>query len=175
LGLGKSASASEIKKAYYALAKKYHPDTNKDASAKEKFTNAQSAYELLNDPQKKAAYDQFGAAAFDQGAGFGPGAAGGNPFAGAAGGGNPFAGFGGGFGADINFDDIFGAFTGARRGRSRSSPFQEEILVGEDIEVQHILHGRCERCVTEYHHHSSGAMWHMQGQWTKNWAITRNM
>ena len=137
LSLGKNASASEIKKAYYAMAKKYHPDTNKDVSAKEKFTDAQSAYELLNDPQKKAAYDQFGAAAFDQGGGFNPGAAGGgNPFAGASGGGNPFSGFAGGFGADINFDDIFGAFTGARRGRGRSSPFQEEILVGEDIEVQ---------------------------------------
>jgi molecular chaperone DnaJ len=137
LGVGKSASASEIKKAYYALAKTYHPDTNKDAGAKEKFTDAQSAYELLNDPQKKAAYDQFGAAAFDQGAGFDPGAAQGNPFAGAAGG-NPFAGFGGGFGADINFEDIFGAFTGGGRrgGRGRNSPFQEEILLGENIEVQ---------------------------------------
>lgn len=138
LGVGKNASSSEIKKAYYALAKKYHPDTNKDASAKEKFTDAQSAYEMLNDPQKKAAWDQFGAAAFDQGGGFNPGAAGGgNPFSG-AGGGNPFAGFGGGgFGADINFEDLFGAFTGGgRRGRGRASPFQEEILVGENIEVQ---------------------------------------
>ena len=138
LGVGKSASTSEIKKAYYALAKKYHPDTNKDSGAKEKFTDAQTAYELLNDPQKKAAYDQFGAAAFDQGAGFDPGAAqGGNPFAG-AGGGNPFAGFGGGFGADINFEDIFGAFTGGARrgGRGRQTPFQEEILLGENIEVQ---------------------------------------
>lgn len=137
LGVGKSASTPEIKKAYYALAKKYHPDTNKDAGAKEKFTDAQSAYELLNDPQKKAAYDQFGAAAFDQG-GFDPGAAqGGNPFAGAAGG-NPFAGFGGGFGADFNFEDIFGAFTGGakRGGRGRQTPFQEEILLGENIEVQ---------------------------------------
>jgi len=138
LGVGKNASTSEIKKAYYALAKKYHPDTNKDPTAKEKFTDAQSAYEMLNDPQKKAAWDQFGAAAFDQGAGFDPGAAGGgNPFAG-AGGGNPFSGFGGGgFGADFNFEDLFGAFTGgARRGRGRASPFQEEILVGENIEVQ---------------------------------------
>lgn len=137
LGVGSTASPSEIKKAYYALAKKYHPDTNKDASAKEKFTDAQSAYELLNDPQKKAAWDQFGAAAFDQGAGFNPGAAGGNPFAGAGAGGNPFSGFGGGFGAEINFEDLFGAFTGgARRGRGRQSPFQEEVLVGENIEVQ---------------------------------------
>jgi molecular chaperone DnaJ len=136
LGVGKNASASEIKKAYYALAKKYHPDTNKDPSAKEKFTDAQSAYELLNDPQKKAAFDQYGAAAFDQGAGFDPSAGGGNPFAG-AGGGNPFSGFGGGFGAEFNFEDLFGAFTGgARRGRRGGGPFAEEILVGENIEVQ---------------------------------------
>lgn len=142
LGVGKNASSSEIKKAYYALAKKYHPDTNKDATAKDKFTDAQTAYEMLNDPQKKAAWDQFGSAAFDQGGGFNPDAAGGggNPFAGAgAGGANPFAGFGGGggFGAEFNFEDLFGAFTGgSRRGRGRGSPFQEEILVGESIEVQ---------------------------------------
>lgn len=136
LGVNKGASASEIKKAYYALAKKYHPDTNKDPTAKEKFTDAQAAYELLNDPQKKAAWDQFGAAAFDQTAGFDPGTAGANPFAGAASGGNPFAGFAGGFGAEFSFEDLFGAFTGARRGRGRQSPFQEEILVGENIEVQ---------------------------------------
>src|SRR5271154_269815 len=124
LGVNSSASASEIKKAYYALAKKYHPDTNKDAGAKEKFTDAQAAYELLNDPQKKAAWDQFGAAAFDQGAGFDPSGAAGNPFAGATGGGNPFSGFGGGFASDFNFEDLFGAFTGgARRGRGRQSPF----------------------------------------------------
>ncbi|EXJ80652.1 molecular chaperone DnaJ [Capronia epimyces CBS 606.96] len=135
LGVGKDASASEIKKAYYALAKKFHPDTNKDPGAKEKFTDAQAAYELLNDPQKKAAFDQFGAAAFDQGAGFDPGAAGagGHPF---GGGGNPFSGFGGGFGAEFNFEDLFGAFTGGRRGRRGPSPFQEEILVGDNIEVQ---------------------------------------
>ncbi|KAK5080598.1 mdj1 protein precursor [Lithohypha guttulata] len=138
LGVGKTATAPEIKKAYYALAKKYHPDTNKDPSAKEKFTDAQAAYELLNDPQKKAAFDQFGAAAFDQTGGFNPGAAGGgNPFAG-AGGGNPFAGFGGGgFGVDFNFEDLFGAFTGqTRRGGRGRGGFQEEILVGENIEVQ---------------------------------------
>jgi molecular chaperone DnaJ len=134
-----SSSASEIKKAYYALAKKYHPDTNKDAGAKEKFTDAQAAYEVLNDPQKKAAWDQFGAAAFDQGAGFDPSGAagGGNPFAGGAGGGNPFSGFGGGFTQDFNFEDLFGAFTGGgRRGPGGARGFQEEILVGENIEVQ---------------------------------------
>lgn len=136
LGVGRDASASDIKKAYYALAKKFHPDTNKDPGAKEKFTDAQAAYEMLSDPQKKAAYDQFGAAGFDQGAGFDPGAAGagGHPFG--AGGGNPFSGFGGGFGAEFNFEDLFGAFTGGRRGRRGPSPFQEEILVGDNIEVQ---------------------------------------
>lgn len=138
--MSKGASAAEIKKAYYGLAKKYHPDTNKDPSAKEKFSDAQSAYELLNDPKKKEAYDTYGSAAFDQGGGFDPsGGAGGNPFAGAGGfggfggaGGNPFGG------ADFNFEDLFGAFAGgsARRGRRGGSPFQEEILVGENIEVQ---------------------------------------
>lgn len=139
LGVNKTASASEIKKAYYTLAKKYHPDTNKDANAKDRFSEAQSAYELLQDPKKKEMWDQYGAAAFDQGAGFDPsGAPGGNPFAGAAGAGGPFQGFGGGFGAEFNFEDIFGAFTGqSRRGRGgRQTPFQQEILVGENIEVQ---------------------------------------
>ncbi|KAL9634231.1 MAG: hypothetical protein Q9204_003082 [Flavoplaca sp. TL-2023a] len=137
LGVGKQASTSEIKKAYYSLAKKYHPDTNKDAKAKDQFSDAQSAYELLSDPKKKEAWDQYGAAAFDQGAGFDPsGGAAGSPFSGAAGS-NGSQGFGG-FGADINFEDLFGAFTGgARRSRgSRQSPLQEEILVGQNIEVQ---------------------------------------
>ena len=140
LGVSKDASAAEFKKAYYVLAKKYHPDTNKDPSAKDKFADAQSAYELLNDPEKKQAWDTYGAAAFDQG-GFDPnagGGGGGNPFAG-AGGFSGFGGFGqGGFGAEINLDDILAGFGGGRRrGRSgRQDPFQEEILVGENIEVQ---------------------------------------
>ncbi|KAF6842010.1 chaperone DnaJ [Colletotrichum plurivorum] len=137
LGVDKSASAGDIKKAYYGLAKKYHPDTNKDASAKEKFGEIQSAYEILSDPKKKQQFDQYGAAGFDP-----SGGAGGDPFGGA---GNPFGGgFGGqgGFGgAGFNFDDIFSAFTGGqgspfgRRGGARN-PFQQEILVGENIEVQ---------------------------------------
>lgn len=138
LGVGKSASASEIKKAYYGLAKKYHPDTNKDPGAKEKFAEAQSAYEVLSDPQKKAAFDQYGSAAFDQSGGFNPG--GGDPFGGGAGGfGAGFGGFGGGGAGGINFEDLFGAAFGggARRGRrGGSAPFQEEVLVGENIEVQ---------------------------------------
>ncbi|KAL9604329.1 MAG: hypothetical protein Q9179_001885 [Wetmoreana sp. 5 TL-2023] len=138
LGVGKNASTSEIKKAYYSLAKKYHPDTNKDAKAKDQFSDAQSAYELLSDPKKKEAWDQYGAAAFDQGAGFDPSGAGaGGPFGGTAGA-SGFQGFSGGFGADINFEDLFGAFTGGgRRSRgSRQPPFQEEVLMGHNIEVQ---------------------------------------
>lgn len=141
LGVDKSASSGEIKKAYYALAKKYHPDTNKEPSAKEKFGEAQQAYEILSDPKKKEMFDQYGAAAFANGdptagAGAGPGGGGfpgGNPFAGGFGQG------GGGFGAEFNFEDLFSAFGGAnaRRGRAqRGAPFQEEVLVGENIEVQ---------------------------------------
>ena len=74
LGVGKNASAGEIKKAYYGMAKKYHPDTNSDPKAKEKFGEAQSAYELLSDSSKKAQYDQFGSAAFDQNGNMGGGA-----------------------------------------------------------------------------------------------------
>lgn len=140
MGVDKNASSSEIKKAYYSLAKKYHPDTNKDPSAKDRFSEAQTSYEMLSDPKKKEAWDQYGAAAFDQGVGFDPsgGAGAGGPFGGGAGAGG-FQGFsGGGFGADINFEDLFGAFTGGgRRGRgSRQSPFQEEVLVGQNIDVQ---------------------------------------
>ena len=91
---------------------------------------------MLSDPKKKEAWDTYGAAAFDQGAQYDPngGGPGGGPFAGASG----FQGFSGGFGAgDINLEDLFGAFTGGRRSRgSRQSPFQEEVLMGQDIEVQ---------------------------------------
>lgn len=144
LGVDKNASGGDIKKAYYGQAKKFHPDTNKEAGAKDKFAEAQSAYELLSDPKKKENYDRFGSAAFDQNGGFDPSAAGGNPFSGAGGFGGfggfggPFGGgFQGGFSGDINFEDLFGAFTGGARrpGRGRRSPFQE-VLVGEDIEVQ---------------------------------------
>ncbi|KAF2395762.1 putative mitochondrial DnaJ chaperone [Trichodelitschia bisporula] len=141
LGVGKDASASDIKRAYYGLAKKYHPDTNKDPGAKDKFTEAQTAYELLSDPEKKKMYDQYGAAGFDPSAGAGGFHPGANPFAGGA---NPFAGFGGqagGFGGGFNFEDLFGAFAGAQqqtgRGkRGRRGGFAEEVYVGDNIEVQ---------------------------------------
>jgi len=73
LGLKKGASIDEVKKAYRQLARKYHPDVNKEAGAEERFKKINEAYQVLSDPQKKQAYDQFGRAAFDQTGGFGQG------------------------------------------------------------------------------------------------------
>ena len=76
LGVSKTATDAEIKRAYRTLAKKYHPDTNPgDATAAEKFKEASEAYAVLSDAEKRKMYDQFGMAAFD-GSG---GAAGGDP------------------------------------------------------------------------------------------------
>lgn len=96
LGLAKGASEADIKKAYRTLAKKYHPDMNKDADAEGRFKEINEAYEVLSDPQKKASYDQFGHAGME-GAGFG-GA----------------GGFSGGGFDDLN--DIFGSFFGGGGG-----------------------------------------------------------
>lgn len=97
LGVSKSASPDEIKKAYRRLALEHHPDRNKgDKKAEEKFKEVTKAYEVLSDPGKKQTYDQFGAAAFEQGGpgGQGPfggfGGFGGQPFGGAQGGQGPF-------------------------------------------------------------------------------------
>lgn len=74
LGVSKNASADEIKRAYRKMAKKYHPDVNKEPGAEEKFKEVQEAYDVLSDDNKKAAYDRYGHAAFDQTGGFGGGA-----------------------------------------------------------------------------------------------------
>lgn len=124
LGVTKSSSPEEIKKAYRKLAMQYHPDKNQgNKKAEEKFKEISEAYEVLSDAEKKKNYDMFGHAGIN-GNPFGGGASqGGNPFGrSGAQGGNPF---GGGFGqADINdlFGDIFGeAFGGGARSRSSSS------------------------------------------------------
>ncbi|XP_062233745.1 chaperone protein dnaJ GFA2, mitochondrial-like [Phragmites australis] len=107
LGVSKNASQAEIKKAYYALAKKLHPDTNKgDADAERKFQEVQRAYETLKDEQKRSFYDQVGADQYEKASAGGGGA--GNPFEGGFG--NPFEDiFGGGGGGGMNdfFKNIF--------------------------------------------------------------------
>ena len=65
LGVDKNASEAEIKSAFRKLAKKYHPDVSKEPNAEEKFKEAQEAYAVLSDPNKKAQYDQFGHSAFE--------------------------------------------------------------------------------------------------------------
>ena len=109
LGVKKSATKDEIKSAYRKLAKTYHPD-NKETGNADKFKEIQEAYDVLFDDKKRQMYDQFGHAAFEQGAG---GGAGGNPFAGGFGG---FEGF-----QDVDLGDIFSSFFGGgRRGSSQA-------------------------------------------------------
>ncbi len=104
LGVAKNASAADLKSAYRKLAMKYHPDRNPgDEKAEQKFKEISQAYDVLKDEQKRAAYDRYGHAAFENGGG---------PRAGG------FSG-GGGF-ADI-FDEMFGDFMGGRRGGAQQS------------------------------------------------------
>src|SRR3954451_15570715 len=60
MGVARTATADEIKKSYRRLARKYHPDVSKEANAEDKFKEVQEAYEVLKDPEKRAAYDQLG-------------------------------------------------------------------------------------------------------------------
>ena len=84
LGVARDATDADIKKAYHKLVLKYHPDKNPgDKSAEEKFKEVNNAFDILKDPQKRAAYDRFGNAAFSGGNGASAGAGfGGNPFGG---------------------------------------------------------------------------------------------
>lgn len=110
LGVSKNAGADEIKKAYRKLALQYHPDRNKTKEAGEKFKEVTHAYEVLSDSQKRQAYDQFGAAAFEQGGGFAGGPFGGQPFGSAQGGRyGPFTYTYTTDGAEMEFD--FGGFS----------------------------------------------------------------
>ena len=145
LGVNKSASKDEIKSAYRKLAKKYHPDNHETGNA-EKFKEVQEAYDILYDDQKRSAYDQFGFAAFEQGAGQ-PGS-------------NPFEGGFGGFGEEVNLGDIFSQFFGGgrRQSRNNSGPrrgndaiirvkvdFMDTIL-GRDIEIPLTIDETCKAC-----------------------------
>ncbi len=103
LGVDKDASEADLKKAFRKLARQYHPDVNPgDQEAEAKFKEVSEAYEVLSDPQKKAQYDQFGHAAFGNGAGE--------------------AGFGGGFQDFGGFGDIFDMFFGGTGGQRRRGP-----------------------------------------------------
>ncbi|AOA62178.1 Co-chaperone [Komagataella phaffii CBS 7435] len=141
LNVDRNASTSDIKKAYYKLAKQYHPDINKEKGAEKKFHDIQAAYEILSDTEKKQQFDQFGTV-FDSdgnpmggsGGRGGPGNpfAGGNPF----GAGNPFGNAAGGF--SFNLEDLFGdAFNGANRqgGRRAGGAAYMEQYQGNDVEI----------------------------------------
>jgi molecular chaperone DnaJ len=139
LGVSRTASADELKSAYRRMAMKYHPDRNPgDHAAEQKFKEVNEAYDILKDDQKRAAYNQFGHAAFEQGGAGGPGG----------------FGFSGGF-ADI-FEEMFGAMGGGRResGPTRSGsdlrynleiPL-EEAFKGKQTTVRVNTFAQCEPC-----------------------------
>lgn len=155
LGLKKGASKDEITKAYRTLAKKYHPDINKSPDAPQKFEEIQEAYDVLKDDAKRAQYDRFGQAAFEQGSSMG-GA--GNPF------GNGFAS--GGFG-DVDLGDIFSSFfgggMGGRRTRASSGPRKgEDALYRIKISFMDAVNGKTVTIPVTYdepceHCHGTGA------------------
>ena len=139
LGVSKDASQDEIKKAYRKMSKKYHPDINKEPGAEEKYKEVQEAYETLGDEQKRAAYDQYGAAGANGGFGGGTG-------------GFDGAGFGG-------FEDIFSSFFGGGGAtRNPNAPRQgddlqyrvdltfEEAVFGVEKEVSYNREATCETC-----------------------------
>ena len=142
LGVASSAEDKEIKKAYKKLAMKYHPDrTAGDKAKEETFKEIKEAYEILKDDQKRAAYDQYGHAAFEQG---GHGGGGG--------------GFGGGFGGGQDFGDIFGDIFGGGGGRGRQRQQRgsdlrynvdlslEDAVKGKSLEIKVPTYVSCDPC-----------------------------
>ncbi|MGF7143931.1 molecular chaperone DnaJ [Anaerotaenia torta] len=147
LGVGRTATDDELKKAYRQLAKKYHPDTNPgDKAAEAKFKEASEAYAVLSDADKRRQYDQFGHAAFDGSGGAGAG-------------GFDFSSMDMG---DI-FGDIFGDLFGSRSRRANNGPMQganlrtsiritfEEAVFGTEKELELTLKDDCHTC------HGTGA------------------
>ncbi len=143
LGVAKGAAAEELKKAYRKLAMQFHPDRNPDdPNADQKFREVNEAYDILKDDQKRAAYDRYGHAAFEQGRGFGAGGQGGDFH------------FASGF-ADI-FDEMFGEFMGGRRGgggAARGADLRynmditlEEAFSGKSTQIKIPSSVPCEDC-----------------------------
>ena len=157
LGVNKNATDDEIKKAYKQLAKKYHPDLNRDdpKTAEQKMKEVNVAYDILKDPQKRAQYDQFGHAAFTGG---GAGGAGGG-FGGGINWEDIFGG--GGAGGGIDMGDIFEQFFGgtrSRRAQRNTGPVQgadlrydlsisfEDAAFGKEMTINVPRMENCEEC-----------------------------
>ncbi|MFT9848621.1 molecular chaperone DnaJ [Aneurinibacillus sp. REN35] len=134
LGVEKSASEDEIKKAYRKLARKYHPDVNKEPDAEAKFKEVKEAYDVLSDSQKRASYDRFGHAGAEQG------------------------GFGGGAGDFGGFGDIFDMFFGGGGRGNPNAPRQgddlqytmqidfKEAVFGKEMDIEIPKEATCSKC-----------------------------
>jgi molecular chaperone DnaJ len=137
LGVSRSADATAIKKTYRTLARKHHPDINREDGAEERFKEINEAYDVLSDPERRATYDRFGHAADGMG------------------GAGPFGGFGGGGGFGDLFESFFG---GATTGRRQSAPARghdlevtvtiefDEAVFGAETEVELTRLETCEAC-----------------------------
>jgi len=155
LGVEKTATAEQIKKAYRKLARQHHPDVNpNDATAEQKFKEVNEANEVLSDPEKRQKYDQFGAdyQRYEQagagGAGRGPGGFDWSQYAQGGQGGNPFGGFGGGGasfegGEDFSdfFSSLFGGMGGGGGGRSARPGAGQDYQAELELTLEEAYHG----------------------------------